>query len=128
MDKTQARELAAAVTKAINDAGIVGFTLGKQGGSYDGEGMNIRIRMNALSDDGTPTTPERTALLNMSEWEQKHTGLRPDMLDKPFMSNGKSFTVTGYAANRPKYPIIGKRISDGKQFKFTISTQIKAIT
>jgi hypothetical protein len=36
-----------------------------------------------------------------------------------FTCNGETFEVDSYAPSRPKFPIIAKRVPDGKRFKFT---------
>ena len=37
-----------------------------------------------------------------------------------FKSSGNEFEVVGHKLNRPKYPIIAKRLPDGRQFKFSL--------
>jgi len=45
-------------------------------------------------------------------------GFKPEDLGKIFMSGEHSYEIAGLKPRNRKYPIIAKRRSDGKQFKF----------
>jgi hypothetical protein len=47
----------------------------------------------------------------------KH-GMKPEDLGRIFMSGEHSYEIVGLKPRNRKYPIIAKRRSDGKQFKF----------
>lgn len=42
-----------------------------------------------------------------------------DAFGKLFWSNGTEFRICGIETRRPKFPVLGIRVSDGKRFKFT---------
>jgi hypothetical protein len=45
--------------------------------------------------------------------------LPKDGLGKTFISNGRTFKITGLKANRRKYPVQGVSVTTGRAFKFT---------
>jgi hypothetical protein len=45
-------------------------------------------------------------------------GLKPEDLGRTFAFRGEKYTVSGLNPKAAKYPICGKRVSDGKGFKF----------
>jgi hypothetical protein len=45
-------------------------------------------------------------------------GLKPDDLNKTFVSRGEEFQITGLKPRNHKYPILATRLKDGKQYKF----------
>lgn len=46
-------------------------------------------------------------------------GLAPGDLNRCFTTYGKSvYELVGCVPRRPKYPLLGKRVGDGKMFKF----------
>jgi len=49
-------------------------------------------------------------------------GLKPTDLGREFFSNGERYNITGIKTANRKYPILGKRVSDGKKFKFSSVT------
>lgn len=53
-------------------------------------------------------------------------GLNPGRLGTVFSSNGRLFAFSGIALNRPKFPINGRCLTSGKEYKFpaTVVTTI----
>jgi hypothetical protein len=51
-------------------------------------------------------------------------GLKPTDWNRAFLFNGKRFVICGLVTRRPKFPIVATG-SDGKRYKFPISTVVK---
>lgn len=122
-DKTNVKNLIAAVKEAAGSSLIIGddVKLTKTGGRYDSNSVKITLEFATIQDGGVVMTPERSALMALEGFNAEWAGFDSRILDKTFENNGKLFKVVGYKSNRPKYPIVGQRVSDGKQFKFTAS-------
>lgn len=70
------------------------------------------------NSDGTFDTKER-------EDFKSHAfmyGLKATDLDKEFEYERDTYTIVGFKPRSTKYPILGKRVSDGKIFKFPVHT------
>lgn len=66
--------------------------------------------------DGNAKAEENASLSNQYA---RMLGLPDNIVGKKFSSQGHDFIVERIDPNKPKFPIIGKRVSDGKMFKFT---------
>ena len=53
-------------------------------------------------------------------------GLKADDFGRIFNLDGTGYEVVGISPRRTKYPIVVKRVTDGKQFGITISTYRRA--
>ena len=51
-------------------------------------------------------------------------GLSPEDLGQTFSTNGHEYRISGLSISKPKYPILARRITNGKGYKFT-TDQVK---
>ena len=54
-------------------------------------------------------------------------GLAPEDLGREFSVGGGVYRITGLNARRPKFPINGVRVPDGRPFKFPVETVKRAL-
>ena len=54
-------------------------------------------------------------------------GLKPEHLDATFACRGETYRIMGLAPSRRRYPVIAKRVRDGKAFKFGADTVVHAL-
>lgn len=69
----------------------------------------------AKVDDAGPLTPERT---EFERYAQSY-GLKPEHLGTEFATDGERYCISGLSTGSPKYPILAKRVRDGRTYKFT---------
>jgi hypothetical protein len=92
---------------------------------YTDSQVTIRfiLRTKVMDDDGNRISPEATAFKTKA-WVY---GLKPTDLGKEFVSNGKTFKITGLISRRKKYPIQATCIETGRGFKFGASQVAAAL-
>jgi hypothetical protein len=54
-------------------------------------------------------------------------GLKADDLGREFSFGGDTFKITGLAPRRPKYPVIGMNVDNGKPYKFGADLVVNAL-
>jgi hypothetical protein len=78
--------------------------------SYDIDGVNMRFKMTEAGADPAKREFERWAEL---------MGVKPDDYLRAIEVGGTRYALCGLSINRPKFPFIGRRMSDGVKFKLT---------
>ena len=91
-----------------------GLTVTNKGGTFTTASTLMKFEVATRSETGEVNSRERQTFKAFASMY----GLQVTDLDRPFQSNGHTFTVVGMKPGRSAYPILGKR-SDGKMFKFT---------
>ncbi len=79
----------------------------------------MKLEISVLGDDGEAISPE------IENWRAiaPHHGFKADDAGvAKFKIRGEEHVVTGWHPRRRKYPITGKRLRDGKRFKFDVWT------
>jgi hypothetical protein len=126
IDKTAAKQLISECKAALQ--GVVDthdLELQAKTARYTGTQMTFRfiLRTKTTDDDGNQITPEATAFKTKA-WVY---GLKPTDLGKEFISNGKTFKITGLISRRKKYPIQATCVETGRGFKFGASQVVAAL-
>jgi len=86
---------------------------------------SITFSLFSFSGKITGTVPEHrhfaeTYALEEAKYFAVQNGLPEDILQKKFISNGKSHTIIRIETRNPKYPIITHCDEDRKNYKFTV--------
>lgn len=110
MDKTEARRLSNIIEAALKTA-------------LAPQGYNVEIKGGKFSDDSfdpkVVIVKQGVNLGTQNFMRFAHLyGLKPQDHGREFVSNGVRYRLTGLAPNRPRFPILGERVPDGKKFKF----------
>ena len=109
-NRSNLKEVRDIINNALKDAlAEHGLTANIGNITFTDEDFNTKLTVSC----GTDTDAARR------EWD-KHAykfGLNSTHFGKPFMHNGKQFTITGIKPKSTKYPILAKNAS-GKAFKF----------
>ena len=117
-----------AVEKALSEVGKelgVGLSLGN-GRFSESEGhFKLNVVPTTVGANGTNqvVSPEAAA---WGPWATLF-GFKKEDLNAQFKSGRDTFAIVGCKPNRYKYPIAGKRVSDGKMFKFAVSQVLRAL-
>lgn len=114
MNRPAVRKIAEALEKAAKEvADEMGLDVRLAGGRFD-------------PDVGTLT--ERVEF-SLAGAEEKEFGMNAPLFEltaedygKEFSSRGERYRLVGLSTRRPKYPVVGERVRDGKKFKFTESS------
>lgn len=125
--KSIAVQIAAAVQDVAKKNGVL---ISPAGGSYE-EGVSgtqklLIVAVPTAAGAGTkstvPVTARSVALATKYNEDCLLYGCQRKWLNKTFISgnSGKQFTLVGMVAGRSKFKLIGARVPDGKQFKFTV--------
>ena len=104
------REEMTTVLKTIGNKYGLAFSVGRI--TFDEVSFKASIEA-AVSEK--PGEPKMAVDFRNLCW--KH-GMKPEDLGRFFMSGEYSYEIVGLKPRNRKYPIIAKRRSDGKQFKF----------
>lgn len=93
--------------------GHIGFKVG--GIRYDSN--SFRITVNGFDKNAGENVYE-------VEWGKYHAlyGFAYDELGKTFSRDGDVYAIVGLKKANRKYPIIARKVSNGKEFKFTADT------
>lgn len=92
-----------------------GLTVRLGRGTFDRSGgfATVKLEFAAISDDGTPTTPEADAFRRFAVMFD----LQPEWLGETFsLWDGKTYRIVGLNTRAPKMPVICER--EGKRYKF----------
>lgn len=116
--KQQGQKITAEIKEAV-DAILAahGLETSEQRSGY-GAWYEFRIKavIAATNENGVnENTPEARAYLDMGGYY----GLPEGALGAEFTSRGETFKFVGISTRSPKYPILARKKSDGRQYKFT---------
>lgn len=97
---------------------------------YDASGRYFEptFRVSVLNENGEAYDPMKTEFEHLA----KSYGLEPSDYGKEFKiqvgrHKWERYRITGLKTSRPKYPIQGIRVSDGRGFKFPSNTVAEAL-
>ena len=79
--------------------------------------------------DGGAAPPADTSARDKATWTRCAPvyGIPADAFGSVFRANGTEYRIAGIVTRRPKFPILGTRVSDGKRFKFTADVVIRGL-
>jgi|GEM_PF-1314809 len=90
--------------------------------SYTDSNVTFKVEVSEVVD-GKAVTKEASAFKALASMY----GLKPEDLGRRFAFRGGQYEVCGLNAKAGKFPICGKRVSDGKGFKFGEQTVALAL-
>jgi hypothetical protein len=95
-----------------------------RGGTYADTHATLKLTVSCVSKQGTVLTRERAAYIQYA----RSYGMDPNWIDESFTGglHGYECILIGLKTRSKKFPVIAKRVSDGKLFKFTASGVIAA--
>jgi hypothetical protein len=109
------RMLSAEITQELQDlANRHGLDISAAGGQYGDTEFIIKIRV-TTGDTSAVEAKKRAEIDRDGRWVG---GLQGSDYGAIFPSNGERFRFTGVNPGRPRYPISGERVRDGRSFKF----------
>ena len=80
--------------------------------------FSIDFRVGIPLSDGRLYSPDKALFQALAP----QFGLMSSDYQKTFSFRGNLYKIVGLNPNRPKYPILASRVTDGKSFKFTASS------
>lgn len=91
-------------------------------------GLKIEVDLNTIASEGMTLKVKASLDLPLEETDAGRAfialagryGLSASDLGRDFMLGGDVFRLTGIKTSRPKYPLQGVRVKDGKDYKFTV--------
>jgi hypothetical protein len=121
---TKITQIDRAATKAIADraeerleelAQELGLNVRYAGGSFSASNAVIKFEFAVVGENGQAATREAEAFKQLAFT----LGLQPDDLGRRFSNiTGEVFEIVGLKPKSPRFPLLGKRVRDGKVFKF----------
>lgn len=91
----------------------IGVKITTGNGSFTEDAFTLKVVFNVIRD-GKVVLPEES---NFRKYASMF-GMKPEDLGQEFISHGHTFKIVGLKPDRPKYPVIGERLSDGRKYKF----------
>jgi hypothetical protein len=115
-DRTNLRLLSDDIKTALTAvAANYGITLQYKGARFSPDNVIIKIEGSTIGSGGVVNTRERD---NFKLYASMY-GLKETDLDKEISYAGKKYVIIGLNTRRSKYPIVAKRVADGKTILLT---------
>jgi hypothetical protein len=117
IDRDALKVLRSAINAALESVGKeYGVKLSAANASYDASGMtgHFKVEINTISGDGQVVTKE------VSDFKKYHDlyNLKEEHLNAEFTVGREKYRIGGLLMNAKRFPILGIRVKDGRQFKF----------
>jgi hypothetical protein len=80
--------------------------------SFSADNAKFKVDLSTIGDGGVVNSRERSSFEALAELYD----LDPKMLDQSILYGGTEYVVTGLNTRRSKYPVIARRVRDGKSF------------
>jgi len=111
--------------KTVEERYGVTFNLGRI--TYGSDNLRAKLTGALTSAVGTDNSMEAQLIIGLKEYGHRY-GLSIKDAKKVFSASGKQFVFMGIKPSSKKYPLIVKRIEDGKMYKYPVyfKEQIKA--
>jgi hypothetical protein len=106
------REDIATELKSVGDKH--GVLITPRNASFNSQNATMKIEIAVIGDGGVVENKDRT---NYTLYCGSY-GLKPEWLDKTFVSGRDTYQIIGLAVRRSKNPVVVKRLPDGKDFIF----------
>ena len=106
------REDIATALKSVGEKHGVMIT--PRNASFTPQTATMKIEIAVIGDGGVVENKDRT---NYTLYCGSY-GLKPEWLDKTFVSGTTAYQIVGLAVRRSKNPVVVNRVSDGKTFIF----------
>lgn len=125
MDRQKAKELREKVTSALKQQveGELGVTFTVGNIRFSDTTASIKLDAVDVAPDGTKVTVAE------SDWHAMCGlfGFEKDDLNREFVSQGRTFRISGLKPTNRKYPVIAKCVSTGSSYKFAPETVLVSI-
>lgn len=109
---------AEAVKLLANLSTTYGLNVRSAGGRFDADAATLKFE---FTPQGAPSKAEKSLSTMGGAF-----GLPADAVGRTFTLESVLYRVTGLNPRRPKFPVIGERVSDGKAFKFPANDVARA--
>lgn len=115
MDITKTKAIFAELAEAVKEIEKKhGVSFSRGNGKYSDTDCYMKVTFTDNDINGDVKTPEATAFENYAD----HYGLQKSDLNKTFTQRGETFKIVGLKTRSHKYPILCKKVSNGKGYKF----------
>lgn len=115
IDRPTAKHIAAEIETALADvAQRLGVKITVGSTRFTDKNAKIKIEVATISSDGQVRSE---AAESFGIYAYRY-GLQPSDMGKTFTWSGHTYAISGCAPRSHKYPILAKRLSDGKTYKF----------
>ena len=119
IDRNKAKAISNAIAEVLaasNHPDLEDVNIYMGNGTYDPpNAATFKVEVRSVNEDGTVYSEEAEAFKTMAHLY----GLKSEWLGAKFMAAGIEYTISGLAKRSRKFPILAKRVKDGKTFKFT---------
>lgn len=116
IDKEACKTIQEAATAALQAvAESHGLAVKAAGGRYDGVIFTAKFEFALTSEDGQAISREAEDFKHYCSLYN----LKPEHLGAEFKINGDDYVLIGVAMGSPKYPLLARRVRDGRTRKFT---------
>jgi hypothetical protein len=115
-DRTNLRLIADDIRTALAPIAVKwGITLDYKGARFSPDNVTFKMEGATIGSGGVSNTRERD---NFKLYASMY-GLKDTDLDKEISYAGKKYIIVGLNTRRQKYPIVAKRVEDGKTILLT---------
>jgi hypothetical protein len=83
--------------------------------TFTPDNVTFKVNVATVGESGEVMTKEASAFQQLA----KFYGLEPEHLFKTFSAAGEQYKIVGLKTKSPKFPILAKRLKDGKTYKFS---------
>lgn len=116
-DRTTVRSVGERIQDALDNlASELGITVRYTGGRFSADNATLRLELAIVDGEGNARTKDRQDFIRYAPM----FGLDVTDLGKKFVFRKEEYEISGLARKSYKYPVLAKRTSDGKVFKFPV--------
>lgn len=122
IDRATANMISSRIERTLAKLGEeLGVEFRTSGGTYASTELDVRVKGRIAGLD-----PAQTEEGKAWAWNAPMFGLVKDGVGRRFTWGGDEFEVTGWKTSRPKFPVLARRVLDGREFKFTPRMLVQA--
>lgn len=119
------REITSAMEKAFESVGEeYGITIKYSGGNFNVSNANLKFEIAVVGENGEAKSRYATDF----ESACHRYGMKKTDIGRTFTSSYEQYEIVGCKPKCYKAPIIGKRVRDGKLFKFPVDMVVATLS
>ena len=124
MNKAQVQQMRTEIKTALSDvAKKYGMDITKANATYNDCGVDWRLSFSGQNSSGNTAEEQHYA-----DYASMY-GMKSEWLGQNYKDwNGDEFTLVGMKSRRQKYQFLGKRVSDGRTYKFMANHIVEAFS
>jgi len=112
------------ILDALKEVGEeLGLSISINGGRYGATSYTPKLQLALISEDGEVMSSEAETFKNFAQYY----GMKESDLHRKVTINGTRYEIVGLSTRSRKFPVLTKRVKDGRAFKHTKDGVVAAL-